>query len=840
MNRRLLVCIVITLSILNLARSSSVSANPFGWFDANINITLKDEGVQVYPQADYWGMYCTKTGSHKFYYKYYGGVSDHTVSDNCAYYADYGYYSSSYGLLLAGTDTSYKVFNHNSPTPVDFIVPIPQSNNAVIFNNYMSVYEDLPGNIIPEYQLTGRLNNYKLTNDPNSTERQVKYADGTRLQQIQRNSLSFSGDGKFLATNIGYHQVIVNLKTKQARRFGYNSIPDGRSTSDLSTSLNSDGSVALVNHNVFTTRLELYNLNSCTPGPNNIEDCQKRELYEYVKQRITGLQKVLSARFVTDESIELYVNVVNEGVGVETKKYILNIPGSHYFQYLGMGDSFASGEGAYDYKQNTDIDGNMCHLSKNSYPYLIKTILDYRDSESVACSGAQIKDIFVSNKDDVYEDDSPQSKGLVGKQYDTEIFTNFLPGYRRQQDFVEKYKPDAITISIGGNNINFGKKLLYCILNQYSCYEDAGNKQKILAEIKAQIEPLSATYKSLKQKSPSSRIYVIGYPELVKPGGDCANNVRLSGDELTLAQNIVHDLNQAIKLSAKKAGVVYVDATKAFDGKRLCEADSKQLAINGVTAGNDKLMVIGNETYHPNKLGHQLYKDVILSQTNNLQTVMPEADGSVDSNSLDSLLIPTGTQVDDSIGRPILEDGLFGDIMKVGSTITKTLTTNNYFFKPGSQFRVEVHSTPQEIGTATATSINTIDINTVLPDNLAPGLHAVHILGNDINGQPIDIYKDFFVIASEADYDGDGILNSSDNCTFISPINVDYDKDGIDDGCDPEISEPPADPPSNPTPDPTPSPEPPKTTPSPKILKIKKAIVSIIKAFFSFFIHLFR
>src|SRR5690606_18188025 len=46
--------------------------------------------------------------------------------------------------------------------------------------------------------------------------------------------------------------------------------------------------------------------------------------------------------------------------------------------------------------------------------------------------------------------------------------------------------------------------------------------------------------------------------------------------------------------------------------------------------------------------------------------------------------------------------------------------------------------------------------------------------------------------ASEDDYDGDGIPNEDEQCLIVQPAGVDYDQDGIDDACDPEITEPPA------------------------------------------------
>lgn len=90
------------------------------------------------------------------------------------------------------------------------------------------------------------------------------------------------------------------------------------------------------------------------------------------------------------------------------------------------------------------------------------------------------------------------------------------------------------------------------------------------------------------------------------------------------------------------------------------------------------------------------------------------------------------------------------------------------------------------------------------------------------------------IVANEQDYDGDGILNANDTCQYIAPLSVDVDKDGIDDGCDPEIGEPPVV-----VPDP-PAPEPPAPAPITPKERIKLLFIKIIKTIFSFLLTFTR
>ncbi|MBP9738582.1 SGNH/GDSL hydrolase family protein, partial [Candidatus Saccharibacteria bacterium] len=457
----------------------------------------------------------------------------------------------------------------------------------------------------------------------------------------------------------------------------------------------------------------------------------------------------------------------------------------------------------------------------------------YSQAESVACSGGKIKDVKI-DKALEYKNNNPQASGLVEPQYDEEIYTNYLPGYRRQFEFVKKYKPAAVTLSIGGNDINFGKKLQYCILTQYSCYESAEQKQNVLNEVKGQYSRLVETYQGLKAASPDTRIYVVGYPKLVLPGGDCALNVRLSSAELMLAEEITEDLNTVIKRAAENTGVFYVDAANTFSGHRLCENKSWALAVNGLTFGTDAPFSFGpisSATFHPNKLGHQLYKDVILQKTASLTSPMPAPAPATNVKDMPGRLSPTGDTTGTSV-QPILEDGLFGDLVQAGTQAVSLLDISGYFLEPDSNYQVEIHSTPVVIGTATATTNQQLAINAVIPVGIEPGPHVVHIFGKNIAGEQIDIYKDVTVIASDTDYDGDGVLNADDKCIFVTPSGIDTDKDGVDDACDSLISEAPAPPPPPPPVDPPTPPISPRAQVIAAIKKLVTFIVGILRLFF--------
>lgn len=796
MKRWAVILLTVLIPVIAL-KTGEVRGITLGWFDATTSpeVGLLKSGSTAREVSDF------REGCEYITFKKL--ITDSTGKQvitsvtECAQSEGYGVATTNY-LKLTGTDVAYRLNGYNSS--IEQLMPVPDSNDFITYRSaggtaeksniyhYKNIIESIEAVYSP---LTGKPLYYKA-GAPSTV---INYSDNTKVD-VYVSSVNMIGD-RYISANTTLHQVVIDLDTKLVRRVGRSVKPTNGTKPDASTAITADGEILfLTNHQ--NNRYYLFDLTNCS-GVNDIgvEQCVTRELTDYIKQQIPNILEITYGRFANRSVLEFYAKIQKPEGGWQYNKYKLSLPGASTtnIEYLALGDSFASGEGAYNYKLSTDLDTNKCHISLDSYPYLISNELGFGQRESVACSGAQIKDVFQTSRKLPYSEDRPQASGKDESTYDVEIFDGFLPGYRRQHEFVEEKKPAVVTLSIGGNDINFGKKLQYCILTPYSCYNNQEARQKILKEIKGQFQKLTTTYQELRKSNPFTRIYVIGYPKIVMPGGNCANNVRLSGEELQLAEDIESDLNTMIKRATERAGVFYVDTSNAFMGTRLCEAESWKLAVNGITAGNDKFLPfnlgpLGNETYHPNKLGHIKYKQAILTATNNLTTAMPEPNEAVAIHDMPSVLVPD--MVDDSsVSTPILTDSISDDYIVPGFDISQDVTDLPYFLKPGSTFRVEVHSTPIEVGTAVATGMRSLSIDASLPEDLEPGSHSLHIIGTNINNEPIDIYKDIVVIKSQEDFDGDGVLNENDTCQFIQPLNIDTDKDGVDDSCDPEIAEPP-------------------------------------------------
>jgi lysophospholipase L1-like esterase len=484
-------------------------------------------------------------------------------------------------------------------------------------------------------------------------------------------------------------------------------------------------------------------------------------------------------------------------------RYVLTTAGSalHKLGLLGLGDSFISGEGAFNYVDDTDTTLNKCHLSRSSYPYILgRGVAD--SYESVACSGATTDDIINSN--DKY-DGQTTKKFQQGTLDQDAILAALTPGFLNQNKFTQKYLPSSILLSVGGNDIGFADLVKKCVTNPDNdapCYGSYEDRLELATLIASKYTALYKTYQQIMDASPGVRLYVVGYPEIVKPYGDCGENVHLNPAETEFAQQIVTYLNDVIEQAAKKAGAFYVDDHSALYGERLCEGSGDFIAVNGLTAGMDdglplfgkkKLYFLGHESYHPNAHGYELMATKIASKTLGLSSPMLAANPELtmpmpdDSNPLLQGMPHTGRKVYTLVPDPQMA----ADVLLKSQSANVTVDGLQANTQPGGTYNAVLHSDPIDLGTVKADASGNINADVTIPNDVAPGFHTLHLYGKSFDGEDIDIQKEVYVAASPEDYDGDGIANGQEKCVLAEPSNQDYDEDGIDDACDPEITEPP-------------------------------------------------
>lgn len=323
--------------------------------------------------------------------------------------------------------------------------------------------------------------------------------------------------------------------------------------------------------------------------------------------------------------------------------------------YVALGDSYSSGEGNkvgpkvsgwVDHSGKTDdataTDG--CDRSSVAYPLSVESWLKHQAElptpltksslSFIACSGATTSDLW---------DSRATKSGLKGASGDH--------GEPLQlDDKQELANARLVTLTIGGNDVNFSTVGLTCALAGISQSqllavagyvasllpgdETASDLISLLSSSSAtwctgsspvssvanleenilNLKPiLAATYKRVASLAPHAQIYVVGYPDLVPPAPtqteDSSGCRGLPGDGLQYLAQAETTLDSVIKLGTISAGarVHYVDPNVGggninFASHTLCDPSPW---FNGIrtteTAGS----------FHPNDSGQQqLAQDV--------------------------------------------------------------------------------------------------------------------------------------------------------------------------------------------------------------------------------------
>jgi hypothetical protein len=718
------------------------------------------------------------------------------------------------GFGFVDTDSDMTIFNGTDEavqllpySPHEVLVPWPGTLDMLAFDaantggSYVSLYRDALTSLHDVRNVLGQLTGKQLTRPP---EMELTDPSGKPLV-VNPQTLAFSSGNSWLVVEtLTGSFVRINLATLDTVPFAPSYAMLGSPGLLKSQVAVSDAGHYIAIENDTASSFKVYDLTTCSGSASGLqpENCRSYDYWPFARQQIRGLQSVRHVRFLNDGLIS-FEALTNDG---SSGSYVLaptdNI--TSLTDYIGLGDSYTSGEGAFDYLEGTDTADNKCHLSLRSYPLLLThDLFSAAGGHSVACSGAVIRDVGSTSAG--YRGQVrgvPDFTQLQESQPDllAAIETNFLPGYIAQHRFVKQYQPAAITVSVGGDDIGFGDILERCVEPHLSlhpsdetCFNTYEDRLEILQMVDRTASKWAALYEQLRAESPQTRIYAVGYPEIADDAGSCALNVHLSKSELEFSDELIAYLDNALAQAATKAGITYVDIGQALAGHRLCEAPSYDVAINGLTAGTDGgpfgLKVFGKESYHPNALGQILIEQAILKQTHNLTAGAPP--GSTSSDSSQKLLDAPKT------GRPINHrlpgNNLASRVTKRGSSTRLSVDGVQNGLQPNQAYTIHLDGPDGTvIGTTTSDSSGSLSATTPIPNNTDSGSHTVDITGSNQAGEPIDIWEPVYVPDSPTDTDGDGIPDTNDSCPAAANSGHDADQDGIDDACDGLISAPPA------------------------------------------------
>lgn len=632
--------------------------------------------------------------------------------------------------------------------------------------------------------------NYTLAGSPQYLSHPI-----TRQPFVFR-SHAFSDDGDWFIGVSGQNIIRINLYANQANQCSSASLGDKDAifTPDIS---NHGAYAVLAGANFW--KLEVMDLDytsfDLTQQWSDTLPCANRIFTDYE----IGGSYPSNPQFSSDGASIAY-NIVNQNGTVDewaiwSSMGNIPIPGSQGVNYLGLGDSFSSGEGDHNnYLPGTDgtveYSNEKCHISTNSYPARLGRALE-GDNFSVACSGAKIKDTIYKGTDKYLGNFSQLPDKVSTETYYTwrlNTLESKTPGRIPQIDFVGTYLPRAVTLSIGGNDVQFGDMLMKCLVNENDC-GTIDDRSKANALISQQYNQLREAYSTMARKSPGTEFFVVGYPLLFSEHSDrCGWNVHLSGGERRFINESTRYLNDVIAAAAYSTRVHYVDIENIFGESALCGSNNTK-AMNGLASGGEYgywLLHFGQESFHPTAYGHQLIAESITRQYGKLTSYRDPLcpiiyiSGSCQPYSRSTQPTPpsyfrTGST---STTRLYGTSPLTRKIPRYTTNNSYDIWLDNELFAPSSLNYLRVYSKPRDLGVFQANEEGKLSGSFNLPNDLESGYHTLVLDGTSPDGQPIRYEQVIYV--------DNPLRPLPDNACggLIRVSGVDQDNDNVDDACD--------------------------------------------------------
>lgn len=247
-------------------------------------------------------------------------------------------------------------------------------------------------------------------------------------------------------------------------------------------------------------------------------------------------------------------------------------------EYVALGDSYASGEGLPPFIGQSDA--NQCHRSSNAYAMLAeKSSAHLRLKAFVACSGATTWDV------------------LHGRN-----------GEAGQLDVLSP-ETDVVTITVGGDDVEFGKAARICNFDHGTdqCVAQLQRSRDISSSHEFRVKVANVVLE-IKARAPHARVMTVGYPYIFSnPGAPsgCGWYAQLmSPQERELVEDITQDIDFALSLAASSTNSEFVDPRDDFASHLVCDNNNYTQGVN----------LFNNEySYHPTLGGQKEYADEIVA-----------------------------------------------------------------------------------------------------------------------------------------------------------------------------------------------------------------------------------
>ncbi|MCP4288286.1 MAG: hypothetical protein GY792_28275, partial [Gammaproteobacteria bacterium] len=477
----------------------------------------------------------------------------------------------------------------------------------------------------------------------------------------------------------------------------------------------------------------------------------------------------------------------NDATGTYTLEFDIE---TDLLSYVALGDSYSSGEGVLPYFDPADNLNLLfgCHRSTRAYSTFIRVPgsslpVAFRPDAQLdfyACSGAVTHNVTASGEG---QNGEPPQLALVN-------------GVNESRDLV--------TITIGGNDAQFAKLVGYCLahnhcndLKPFDPYLDVelGDLFPLwVAVVKARLLDLHA---EIRSAAPNATILVLDYPILM--GGEECDAVKvpfheeskLSKAEQQWMRDANAQLNAAVAQAAAAVGLHFVSVAEHFDGHGICGPLDDW--VNGLVLYNPKA------SFHPTGRGQYEYARVANAYLESIRSGWPDGyfpsglprnpaplPGQSTTQALQDIqLLPTIGELNVRFASAPSGCEEAGNLLVPGESVQVAGSG----FAPSESVALSLTIADQtiDIGIAIADADGNLDTGVMIPDTVAVdtvGTFEALAAGPDGVGRLlISLVRTEATIA--VDWDGDGIPDGCDNCSDDhNPSQSDLDGDGQGDACD--------------------------------------------------------
>jgi lysophospholipase L1-like esterase len=241
--------------------------------------------------------------------------------------------------------------------------------------------------------------------------------------------------------------------------------------------------------------------------------------------------------------------------------------------YVALGDSYAAGPGI---PAATGVPVT-CGRSTANYPSLVRDGMDAVTFRDVSCGGATTANMT-----------APQPTRAGANPPQLQALTT---------------DTTLVTLTLGGNDIGYAEIIDECLARAAHQPDGAGCRayfqragHDVLAvRIAATAPQLGDVLRQVKQRAPSARVLLVGYPTILPTGNGCPEAPFSAGDTAYLNQTF-QALNAMIEQQARAAGAHFVDTARESVNHDICASPNMRWV-----EGREPTSPAA--AFHPNALG---------------------------------------------------------------------------------------------------------------------------------------------------------------------------------------------------------------------------------------------